>query len=178
MDKLDPTTRDTCGTTKGYDAHRHNNERFCAPCKEARSIYYAEWRAKNPDKSKTSSLLWKSNNKQKIHERYAKYYKEKPEVFRINERKRRARLAAVESSVYTTEEVLAVYGFECHICQLPIDLSAPRLIGVAGWETGLHLDHVVPISKGGSDTLKNVKPAHGMCNISKNARDYAETSHS
>jgi 5-methylcytosine-specific restriction endonuclease McrA len=31
----------------------------------------------------------------------------------------------------------------------------------------LHIDHVYPLSKGGLDTLENVRPSHGKCNIVK-----------
>jgi len=34
---------------------------------------------------------------------------------------------------------------------------------------GLHIDHVMPLSKGGPDTLENVRPAHGSCNVKKQA---------
>jgi len=30
-------------------------------------------------------------------------------------------------------------------------------------------DHVVPLSKGGRDDLKNVKPSHGKCNLTKSS---------
>jgi 5-methylcytosine-specific restriction endonuclease McrA len=46
-------------------------------------------------------------------------------------------------------------------------MSAPRKVGQDGWEHGLHIDHVYPLSKGGLDTLENVRPAHGKCNIVK-----------
>ena len=73
--------------------------------------------------------------------------------------------------VYTTLQVLETYGTNCHICNGPVDLSAPRLVGRGvGWEHGLHIDHVIPISKGGPDTLSNVRPSHAYCNISKRDR--------
>jgi len=54
--------------------------------------------------------------------------------------------------------------------QKPIDLNAPRRVGIEGWELGLHLDHVIPLSKGGYDTIDNIRPTHGICNIRKGAR--------
>ena len=62
-----------------------------------------------------------------------------------------------------------MYGSDCHICLNPIDLLAPRQPGIKGWEYGLHIDHVIPLSKGGPDTLGNVRPAHGSCNVKKHA---------
>ncbi len=91
-----------------------------------------------------------------------KYYQENKERRRADNRLRRARKNAVVSEKYTKQDVLDKWGTDCHICKQPIDLSAPRV-----GSNGLHLDHVIPISKGGPDTLSNVKPAHGRCNISK-----------
>ena len=41
------------------------------------------------------------------------------------------------------------------------------MTGKPGWQSGLHLDHVVPTSLGGGNTVANVGPTHGFCNISK-----------
>jgi 5-methylcytosine-specific restriction endonuclease McrA len=38
------------------------------------------------------------------------------------------------------------------------------------WQNGLHIDHVIPIAKGGADILDNLKPSHAICNISKGAK--------
>jgi 5-methylcytosine-specific restriction endonuclease McrA len=86
-------------------------------------------------------------------------------------RNRRARKKSVESDKYLESDILHIYGIECHICQETIDLSAPKKVGTTGWEKGLHLDHVIPLSKGGSDTVDNVRPAHGICNVRKSHRD-------
>ena len=46
-------------------------------------------------------------------------------------------------------------------------MNAPRQTGLDGWENGLQIDHLIPISKGGPDTLINVRPTHGLCNLRK-----------
>ena len=71
------------------------------------------------------------------------------------------------SEFYTADILIEVYGSGCHICNEPIDLNAPRKVGVEGWQKGLHIDHIIPLSKGGLDTINNVRPAHGECNIRK-----------
>lgn len=99
-----------------------------------------------------------------------KFWAKNPEKAQAYNRKRRAKLNKVKHIPYTKEEVLEKYGTNCHICGVPIDLKAPRKAGKKGWENGLHLDHLIPISKGGPDTIENVRPAHGLCNMSKGAR--------
>jgi 5-methylcytosine-specific restriction endonuclease McrA len=68
---------------------------------------------------------------------------------------------------YSIEDVLEKYGTDCHICEEPIDFNAPRKVGIEGWEKGLHLDHFIPLTKGGGDSIENIRPSHGICNIRK-----------
>ena len=53
-------------------------------------------------------------------------------------------------------------GNVCHICLSDIDLSLAR-----NSRFGATIDHVIPVSKGGADTLDNMKLAHWICNIKK-----------
>jgi 5-methylcytosine-specific restriction endonuclease McrA len=80
---------------------------------------------------------------------------------------RTAKAYGVKTELYSYLEVISLYGSDCHICLKPINLEAPRQVGRAGWENGLHIDHVIPMSKGGEDTLANIRPSHGKCNIIK-----------
>jgi 5-methylcytosine-specific restriction endonuclease McrA len=52
--------------------------------------------------------------------------------------------------------------FVCHICLGLVDMSVSRVS-----RFGATVDHVMPISKGGLDTLDNVRLAHWICNIRK-----------
>jgi len=89
---------------------------------------------------------------------------------RKHSRIRRSKALGNGVSSYTEADVLDRYGADCHVCQTPIDLKANRQVGKPGWKNGLHIDHLVPILRGGPDTLENVRPAHGLCNISKGAK--------
>ncbi len=59
---------------------------------------------------------------------------------------------------------------DAQVCKEPIDLMAPRQVGLKGWEYGLHLEHAVALRHGGSDLKSNVKPAHGLCNLKKHSK--------
>lgn len=82
-----------------------------------------------------------------------------------NYRKRRALLAGVKSEPYTREEILERDEGVCHICGTLVDTSV-------AWPDDMYpsVDHVIPISKGGPDTLENVRLAHLICNLRKSDR--------
>ncbi len=130
-----------CGTRSGYDWHRRDaKELACEECRTAEIMY------------------WRNE------------LKRRPDQIRSNSRKSRARrLAALNNHTILEKDILEKYGTSCHICKNPIDLDAPRQVGKEGWEEGLHIDHVIPLSRGGDNTIENVKPSHGYCNITKNA---------
>lgn len=65
------------------------------------------------------------------------------------------------------DQVVLKYGNDCHICNHPIDLSLARTSRM-----GLTVDHVIPLSKGGSDELDNLRPAHWICNNRKSDKIY------
>ena len=55
----------------------------------------------------------------------------------------------------------------CHLCSKSIAFSNYGLHDACG---GWEVDHSVPVSKGGTDHLNNLRPAHTTCNRSKQAR--------
>lgn len=69
------------------------------------------------------------------------------------------------------EQVVREYGSDCHICREPIDLNLPRTS-----KLGLTVDHLIPLSRGGTDTMPNLRPAHWGCNIKKSNKLMEELS--
>ena len=137
--------RPECGTRSGYDWHRRDaKEDACTECREEEASYWRNERLIRGD------------------------------VIRANNMRRRAkRFRALgldpEIGRYTETEVLERYGTVCHICNTEIDMNSPRGTGKPGWEKGLQIDHVIPLSKGGDHTIENVRPSHGHCNLTKSA---------
>ena len=106
-------------------------------------------------------------NRDKILKKQKIYQKNNPEKSREKIRRRRARVRGSAVEFYSETDVLKKYGSNCYICSLPIDLDAPRRVGSIGWERSLHIEHVIDIALGGPDTLANVRPSHGICNLTK-----------
>jgi 5-methylcytosine-specific restriction endonuclease McrA len=106
--------------------------------------------------------------------RVREYKKNNPDIVaRYNQKRKALKLGNIHE-YYTEQQVINKYGTECYICNLDINLLAPRRAGIPGWETGLHIDHVIALSKGGSDTLSNVRPTHGKCNLLKYNKEQNE----
>lgn len=67
-----------------------------------------------------------------------------------------ARRAAIPGHV--REAVIRRDGYVCGICAEAVDAS------------DVHLDHIKPRSKGGSDAITNLQVAHSTCNLRKGAK--------
>jgi 5-methylcytosine-specific restriction endonuclease McrA len=165
----------SCDRAKSSKWAKENPEKSRARSRKSQSSY----RKRNPEKTKEDNKKfresnpdyqknWQSNNRDKQKE-YAKshYYSSGKEKNLSRNRKRRAILANCESEPYSIEDVLKEYGDVCYLCKEKIDLDAPRWTKHDGWERGLHIEHVEDLALGGADTLKNVRPSHGICNLKK-----------
>ena len=74
-------------------------------------------------------------------------------------RKQHALGLAADLTQAQWEEILEEFGRSCAYC---------------GAQGGLQQDHVVPVSKGGAYTRKNILPACGSCNSSKGNKSLLE----
>lgn len=149
-----------CGTRSGYNRHLRLKEDICDNCREAQNIYDRKRFYANPE-------LKRQRNK--IHTNLEKK--------RSSWRKRNALIKGSLVENYSENDVLKLYGNICYLCNKEIDLNASKRSGIGlNWQNGLNIDHVIPISLGGPDTLENVRPTHVLCNIKKGAR-YIDNEH-
>lgn len=161
MDKIPEKLKSLyCLVTPEYKSSSANRKFNCKceSCKTwntLRNFYRKNTNSQYKEKQNASARKWAIYN---------------PDAKRRSEAKRRSLKIGNGHSEYTEVDVLNTYGLSCHLCGVDVDLSASRLAGRGNWKYGLNLDHVIPVSKGGSDTLENVRPSHVLCNIKKGNR--------
>ena len=143
--------------------NKENSKRLAEKRKKQKAEYYLKnkerilevnkkYRDLNPEKEKNRHKKWAMLNREKKRESW---------------RRREAKRLNNKTEHYTEQDVLSKHGTNCYICLKPINLSAPRQCGLPGWQEGLHMEHVIDLAVGGPDSLENVKPAHGLCNLKK-----------
>lgn len=140
---------------------------WCKPCQRS---YYKQYRMLNKQALNEKTKAWRKANPESANRINQRWVEKNRSAWRGYKRQSERKRRAVESKPYKEQEVLFMFGTICHLCGKEIDLTAPRQAGKIGWQMGLQIDHVVPLSKGGADTLENVRPAHGLCNIKKKDR--------
>lgn len=81
---------------------------------------------------------------------------------KLYNRKRKLRLASIPSSPYVSREIAERDGWRCGVCggRIDPDLRFPN-------HRSLSIDHILPLSKGGTDEPHNVQAAHFICNSRK-----------
>jgi len=140
---------------------RENPERVRATLKADRVAnreLYRE-RRQRPEfivKKREADRLWNLANKEHASESKRRWRKNNPESARIHSNRRRAlkRSAPGTATVAQVQARIEYFGYKCWMCGAP-------------WES---IDHVKPLSKGGSHWPANLRPACISCNASKHAK--------
>jgi rRNA maturation endonuclease Nob1 len=157
-------------SAKSKDGHKP----YCKDCGRQSSLTWARthemenkarasaWYAQNRERGKARSAEFASKNPEKVLEYKKRYSMEHPEVSRATSHRRRARMRGSAAEKFLDSEIFERDLWICQICGEPIDQSAK-----APEPLSRSLDHITPISKGGSHTRENVQTAHLQCNIKK-----------
>jgi hypothetical protein len=138
--------------------YRKNKEELSEKCKNHRQENQEKYRIKDQEN-------YQKHKGKKLE--YAKNYRQShPEIKRAAESKRRARKAQAPTEPWTHEEIaLQGTGF-CPYCGKEIGLVYnPKVI---------HIDHIVPLSRGGSNLKENLEAVCCSCNMKKHDKTKEE----
>lgn len=112
------------------------------------------WKRNNKKEKQEYDRIWYIHNREHSLDRSKIWQKNNPERKRATDHSYRARKSNAEGS-FTAKEwinLCNLYGNKCLAC---------------GKETRLVADHIIPLSKGGSNWISNIQPLCLGCNSSK-----------
>jgi 5-methylcytosine-specific restriction endonuclease McrA len=116
-----------------------------------------EYRIKNRDKLDLASKIWSFLNKDRVNKNTREWRAAHPDKVRIHKNNRRCR--EKNGGVITNDEwenLLNKYGNKCLCCGRN--------------DVRITIDHVIPISRGGMNTIENAQPLCTSCNSKKHAK--------
>lgn len=146
---------------------------------ESRAYYYANkpkmaekyrsWAKKNPDRRRQIDAEFRKAHRLEQAERAKQYRSQNPEArskWSKNNPDRQAAIYARRSfrrrggRVYqvTLCEIAKMYQMPCTYCGAPAE----------------HIDHIIPLARGGEHRIGNLTPACASCNLSKGAKFITE----
>ena len=148
-----------CKTEKQFsdftkDASRKDGiDPFCRACKSIKHKLYAPMRPKqNTEKMKD----WRSANKDRANENRKAWYAKNPDAMRIQAHNRRARKRSNGGalSANLSAKLFKLQRGKCACCKRPLG-------------DDYHMDHIMPIALGGSNTDDNMQLLTATCNQEK-----------
>lgn len=139
-----------------FQQHRQHKDGLSSACKTCSNKQSKLHRHKNLDKKRKRQLQWQRANRDRVRQANRDWCRKNPGNVRARKEKRRNRAKQVEGS-YTRSDVLVQYNRQhgcCYYC---------------GEKLGkiYHVDHVIPISRGGANDPCNLVLTCPFCNLSK-----------
>lgn len=127
-----------------------------------------EWRATHPEEARERDRKRYANDRDRRLERMNVYYRTERgrEVHRCASRKWKARKNGAGATL-TAEQwqaILEAYAGRCAYCGMRTRIGGPNK------GNKLTMDHIVPLSGGGTHSSANIVPACWTCNASKHAK--------
>jgi hypothetical protein len=120
---------------------------------------WAKWNSQNPETRLESQKKWRAENPDKQLNHQKKWRDANPERMRAYNARRRARKRGA-AGTHTADDIAAILRRQRGKC-LNCRISLKR---------GFHVDHIMPLARGGSDNPSNIQLLCPSCNLSKHAK--------
>jgi 5-methylcytosine-specific restriction endonuclease McrA len=127
--------------------------------KDRKKLQDKDYARKNRHKNRAATRRYRLNNPEKVRDSAKKYRLANKELQALKSAKRRSIKNDNSTFQVTRKELLKLYSSNCFYC------------GVSG---RMELDHVIPVSRGGSNSIGNFVASCRPCNASKGKKTITE----
>jgi len=174
----------------------HKTSNICLPCRkvEARLRYVKDTErfkerararyAANKESIKKQTAAWAAKNRDRVLEYGRRFRKRHPEYYQSYSAKNREAIRAKKRAWYAANKAVALVSRKLRKRRVrfsPGRATTQQILWrfeVFGWccaycgAPATHMDHAIPISRGGSNWPANLKPSCAPCNLRKHARPF------
>lgn len=157
-EKLCKVSRDWYSANKQKAAEY--NRAYYLKNKERYTEWRAAWASDNPEKKRSWEQQWRKENCVRLAAASREWKRKNPERVLAHNRNRRALARGADGS-HTAQGVHTIYSLQRGRCA-----HCSRKVG-----SEYHVDHIVPLVRGGSNWPENLQILCPKCNMSKNRKD-------
>jgi HNH endonuclease len=124
---------------------------------------YKKWAEANRPRVRLAGQRHYWDNRETILARQKEFRKNHPEIMRVRAQRRRSRVVNAEGK-HSAKDILALYESQdgrCGYCGIRLCWDVPN---------DIHIDHMIPLSRSGSNWPENLCLTCDYCNLSKSNR--------
>jgi 5-methylcytosine-specific restriction endonuclease McrA len=152
-----------CG--KGHDGLRYVSTNMCVGCsknwyaknKEKKAQEYLETKDKIKERKSNRAKEYYRENRDRLLAQQKQYYENNKELWNLKTHKRRAAGLPTHIPLSEIRKLRALQQNTCPSCRQQL--------------VKYHIDHIIPLSKGGKHQLDNLQLLCPTCNLTKHAKD-------
>ena len=150
----------TAWRSANREKHNATAAKLRAKNREKARASHAKWRAANPGKAHAATAKWKAANCENVKAYQAKWVSDNLDVCRVHNQNRRARKleSGGKLSPGLAAKLFKLQRGKCACgCKQPLG-------------DDYHMDHIMPLALGGSNTDDNMQLLRAICNLQKHKK--------